>query len=127
MTLLRIGFSLLVLGMLAMGCSPRLGDGCASATNCSVNGDRACDTTQPGGYCTVFDCTADACPDDAVCVRFQPDPVRLSRNICMRRCQGDGDCRVNEGYTCHGAMDETLLVEIVDVARPDGRFCMAPP
>jgi hypothetical protein len=131
MTFLRLGFLTLALGMAAMGCSPRIGDGCASSTNCSVNGDRLCDTTMPGGYCTVFDCTADACPDDAVCARFQPDETRLSRNVCMRRCQADGDCRANQGYVCAGSLDMVdengdRLFGVVDINRPDGRICLAP-
>ncbi len=132
MTLLRLGLTALLLGMLAMGCAPRIGDACAASTNCSVNGDRLCDVTMPRGYCTVFDCTADACPDDAVCVRFQPVPARLARNVCMRRCGSDGECRVNEGYTCVGEADlggrvpSADLFEIVDVNRRDGRFCMSP-
>ena len=125
MTHVRLALLTLTLGMLAMGCSPRIGDGCGSSTNCSVNGDRLCDITMPGGYCTVFDCTADACPDDGVCVRFQPVPARLARNVCMRRCGADGECRVNEGYRCTGATDVDF-VAIVDLGRPEGRFCMAP-
>ncbi len=125
MTLFRLALMTLAFGMLAMGCAPRIGDGCAASTNCSVNGDRLCDTTMPGGYCTVFDCTADACPDDGVCVRFQPVPVRLARNVCMRRCTGDGDCRVSQGYSCVGEGDVDFAA-IVDVGRPEGRFCVAP-
>lgn len=133
----------------AVGCAPRIGDGCASQTNCSINGDRVCDVTQPGGYCTVFDCSPDTCPDDAVCVRFEPDTPRLSRNVCMRRCNGDGDCRTDRGYRCVGESDGELrgdggVVEgdggsvsvpgevinhrfaVADVNRPDGHFCIAP-
>ncbi|MBX7196130.1 MAG: hypothetical protein K1X94_29005, partial [Sandaracinaceae bacterium] len=58
---------------LASACTPRIGDGCSSSTNCSINGDRDCDLTQPHGACEVFDCQADQCPDDAVCTRFHPD------------------------------------------------------
>ncbi len=131
---------------LASGCAPRIGDGCYSQTNCSINGDRVCDITQPGGYCTVFDCSPDTCPDDSVCVRFEPDTARLSRNVCMRRCGSDGDCRTGSGYHCVG--NETgqqradggiadgdggsisVLVGhrfvVADLNRPDGRFCLAP-
>src|SRR5258705_13828561 len=53
---------------LAVGCSPKIGDKCSVSTDCSVQGDRLCDPTQPGGYCTVFNCEPDRCPDESVCV-----------------------------------------------------------
>jgi hypothetical protein len=132
MRLVLAALAMLVLAASAAGCAPRIGDGCASQTNCSINGDRVCDTTQPGGYCTVFDCSPDTCPDDAVCVRFEPDTPRLSRTVCMRRCGSNGDCRTN--YTCVANADgvhtvdgvETHLFVVNDLQRPDGRFCLAP-
>lgn len=137
----------LALCALAVGCAPRIGDGCYSQTNCSINGDRVCDITQPGGYCTVFDCAADTCPDDSVCVRFEPDTPRLARNVCMRRCSTDGDCRTDRGYTCSNNAVGTLYGDggpngadgggvpgavlghrfvVADLNRPDGHFCLAP-
>lgn len=136
----------------AIGCAPRIGDGCYTQTNCSINGDRVCDVTQPGGYCTVFDCSPDTCPDDSVCVRFEPDTARLSRNVCMRRCSGNGDCRQDKGYSCVGNATGSIFAVVVgdggtmpgdgglvpatvpivghrfvvaDLNRPDGRFCIA--
>lgn len=136
----------LVAAATASGCAPRIGDGCYSQTNCSINGDRVCDITQPGGYCTVFDCSPDTCPDDSVCVRFEPDTSRLSRNVCMRRCSGDGDCRTDKGYHCVGNETGELRGDggvgadggaapgpvlghrfaVADLNRPDGHFCLAP-
>ena len=58
-------------------------------------------------------------------MRFQPIPTRLARNVCMRRCTEDGNCRVGQGYHCVGAADVDF-VAIVDVGRPLGRFCVAP-
>ncbi len=115
---------------LAVGCTPRIGDGCQASANCSINGDRLCDTSQPGGACIVFDCQADRCPDDAVCVRFNPAPVRRAVVACMQRCEDDGDCRESQGYRCRGVADleaDGLPVAVVDVARPDARFCVADP
>lgn len=72
-----------------------------------MNGDRLCDTTQPGGYCTVFNCEPDTCPEEAQCIAFDTelDPscvdqsrARFERTFCMRRCSNDGDCR--SGYEC---------------------------
>lgn len=108
-------------------CSPRIGDSCSSSTNCSINGDRLCDLTQPGGACEVFDCQADQCPDDAVCARFNPAEPRLSVVACMRRCSSDGDCRQGDGYRCvdPATHDDGLFAEVVDVQRPEARFCAA--
>lgn len=111
----------LLLVLMATACSPRIGDGCGNSTNCSINGDRLCDNTQPGGACIVYDCEPDKCPDDAVCVRFRPTPARLAFSACMKRC---GDCR--DGYRCVNAseVEEGTLTEVIDRNRPDGTFCL---
>lgn len=116
----------------AIGCAPRIGDGCQNSTNCSINGDRLCDTSQPGGACIVLDCQADRCPDDAVCVRFNPVPARRQIVGCMRRCSSDADCRSAEGYACVGtedlaAMTVPLEAEVIDQDPPGAasRFCIA--
>ena len=88
-----LALSALLAASLAAGCAPQMGDSCDTSANCSINGDRVCDIAQPGGYCTIFDCQANNCPDDAVCVRFNPDPARRAVVACMRRCGGDGDCQ----------------------------------
>ncbi len=108
------------------GCAPSIGDSCGNSTNCSVNGDRQCDLSQPGGYCTVFDCQPDQCPNDAVCVRFNPTEPRLAVIACMRRCSSDGDCRSGDGYRCRGAAElaPSLSAEVTDLDPPDGRFCV---
>lgn len=118
-----------LLSLLAAGCAPTIGDGCGSATNCSVNGDRQCDLTQPGGACIVFDCQPDGCPDDAVCVRFNPEEARLRVIGCMRRCGSDENCR--DGYHCTSAEEMGLngmgqpYALVIDADPPDGLFCVA--
>lgn len=92
----------------AVGCTPKIGDDCSSSTDCSLRGDRLCDTTQPGGYCTIFNCEPGNCPDEGQCVAFDStlDPLcsepyatpRFQRTFCMKRCKNNGDCR--GGYTC---------------------------
>lgn len=123
----------LVFAVLALGCAPSIGDSCRTELDCSINGDRQCDLARPGGACTVFSCEADTCPDDAVCVRWRPEPSRLSFTACMRRCNGDGDCRTDEGYRCLAAEeigqtpeDPEPIAHVIDVDRGDeGRFCVA--
>lgn len=92
-------------------CTPKIGDTCRLSTDCSVRGDRLCDTSQPGGYCTQLNCGGNSCPDDGSCVLFNaalpgcaysdragPAGSRMARSFCMAECESDGDCRV--GYAC---------------------------
>jgi hypothetical protein len=96
----------------AVGCTPKIGDKCTVSTDCSATGDRLCDITEPGGYCTIFNCEPDDCPDDAECINFgtalsvgniagctvsQGDSP-YQRSFCMASCETDGDCR--SGYRC---------------------------
>jgi hypothetical protein len=92
------------------GCQPKIGDSCVTSIDCSQTGARLCDGSQPGGYCTIFNCDPDKCPDNSVCVGFgnQIDPVcgsifdprssRFERTFCMKACETSTDCR--EGYVC---------------------------
>ena len=93
------------------GCTPSIGDKCVLSTDCSIQGDRLCDTSQPDGYCTIFNCTGNLCPDEAACVMFHPNVPgcpyddraglvgsRTARTFCVYRCQKDSDCRSN--YVC---------------------------
>ena len=105
----------------AAGCSPKIGDNCSVSTDCSATGDRLCDITEPGGYCTVFNCEPDSCPDSAACVNFGStlssvvdpnDPSKpidpactlgqgnspYQRSFCLANCESDSDCR--GGYRC---------------------------
>src|SRR6185436_1125339 len=62
--------SLIVLALLAVGCGKEIGDSCVVSSDCSPNGDRLCDTSSRGGYCTIQGCDFDTCPGEAACVRF---------------------------------------------------------
>lgn len=81
----------------AMGCKAIIGDACQTNLDCSEDGDRVCDRTQPNGYCTILDCEPNTCPQEAVCVQFF-DGVQ-SRNYCMRKCKNDGACD-RSNYEC---------------------------
>ena len=135
---------------LAAGCSPKIGDKCTVSTDCSATGDRLCDITEPGGYCTVFNCEPDGCPDDAACINFgstlsvgDPNQVSLpgqdvdggvlagcrasqgnspyQRSFCLASCESDGDCR--GGYRC--VEPETVGGVKVDYNRSN-RVCAVP-
>ena len=102
-----------VLGLIALvaGCTPSIGDQCVLSTDCSTRGDRLCDTSQPAGYCTQFNCSKNSCPDQAVCVLFNAAVPgcsyddrsggygsRIARSFCVKMCANNGDCR--GGYIC---------------------------
>lgn len=101
---------LLALAALAAGCKPKIGDDCKISTDCSAAGDRLCDITAPGGYCTVFNCEPGTCPEgESLCIEFGSQrspacatddqaPSPYARTFCMAKCDRDSDCR--SGYVC---------------------------
>ncbi len=124
----RLALAALALSLaLAAGCSPRIGDSCSDSTNCSINNDRLCDQSQPGGACIVFNCLPNSCPDGAVCARFRSDEPRLAVVACMRGCASDSDCRTGEGYHCVGEADPGIAELGVSIVDTDSnrRFCIA--
>ncbi|MBK8257807.1 MAG: hypothetical protein IPK82_34705 [Polyangiaceae bacterium] len=137
----RVGF-LCALALAAAGCLPKIGDPCSNSLDCSQRGERLCDVTQPSGYCTVYNCEPDSCPDTATCVAFNHvlDPAcgttndgsypRFERTFCVWPCNEKNDCR--EGYDCIevGALggivldqknprEKVCLVDLSDIQNPD--------
>jgi len=101
----------LVAFLFLLGCQPSIGDHCVQSADCSATGDRLCDTSQPNGYCTIFNCLPNACPSGSGCFATNPNvfgcpyddrhaPSRLSRQMCLKTCSQDSDCRQGEGYAC---------------------------
>jgi len=108
-TMLAGGVALLTFFVASFsGCNPSIGDSCQVSTNCSSAGDRLCDLAQPGGYCTIFNCQPNSCPDEAACVLFHPNvpgcsyydttAPRSSKSFCEKKCSSNSDCR--DGYEC---------------------------
>ncbi len=93
-TLLSALLALAVLG----GCKKVIGDSCNTSADCSIQGDRQCDISQSGGYCTVVPCDPGTCPDNGECVTFNAHSARLRRTYCMAGCSQDSDCRSD--YHC---------------------------
>ena len=107
---------------LFLACQAEVGDSCNDNVDCSPDGDRICDLSQPGGYCTIPDCEPDSCPGEAVCVRFWDGAH--TRAWCMRECNSDGDCRSK--YYCAAGFSE--VAEIIDEKlRKDKGFCIESP
>jgi hypothetical protein len=117
----------------AVGCRPDIGDDCVTSIDCSQQGDRLCDTSQPEGYCTVFNCEPDQCPEEAVCVGFglELDPVcgqvydpawtRFERSFCMLACEDSSDCR--EGYACVSPGERRALSIDLENELRDSKVC----
>ena len=126
---LFLAFAVSVLGV--CGCTPSIGDACNLSTDCSVRGDRVCDSSQPLGYCTIRNCGGNSCPENAACVLFNAAPAgcpyddrapgRTARSFCMVSCQADKNCR--EGYICADPKGDPWRALILDDAQ-DKRVCI---
>src|SRR5262245_13056240 len=110
-----------VLLVLVAACGKEIGDECIVSSDCSPNGDRYCDISQKGGYCTIIGCDFDTCPENSACIRFfmgsftnktcESEPCSLDElcdlnkhcvprssevRYCMATCESKDDCR--DGY-----------------------------
>lgn len=116
-----------------VACKPQIGNHCATSTDCSQTGDRLCDISQPGGYCTIFNCeprgsnASTKCPDEAACISFGTSASPLmgcqndlgstayQRSFCMKKCKHKSDCR--DGYVCRDLASDPRY-QAVDVDGP---------
>ena len=85
-----------------------VGSACTASSECERNCLR--DPAWPNGYCTTvqLDCrVAVDCPAGTICGDVNPP----GNEICLKRCNVDGDCRTSEGYACclHGAGAEVCV------------------
>jgi hypothetical protein len=122
----------------AAGCKPKIGDDCKISTDCSAAGDRLCDITAPGGYCTVYNCEPGTCPvDESLCVEFgaqrspiakcvdRQSPSPYARAFCMATCDSDSDCRA--GYSCENLSDDRNPYAAILIDRDRGqKACVVP-
>jgi hypothetical protein len=133
----RLPWFVLAAALTAVGCTPDIGASCTTSINCSQMGDRACDTTMPGGYCTIFNCEPDTCPSEAACIAFRevpsavsacqdPNDTRMLRTFCMVKCSDNGDCRT--GYVCAdlNAPGNPWGASLADRDNHDARVCTVP-
>ncbi len=121
-----------IVGLALLGCQPSIGDHCVQSTDCSTTGQRLCDTAQPNGYCTIFNCRPNACPSGSGCVVTNIEalgctyddrhaPSRFSRQLCLKTCGQDSDCRESEGYGCIPPAQYGLLTLDTDQTE---KFCL---
>lgn len=124
---MRYKLSIVLLALCVTACQPRLGDGCKTSTDCSVQGTRICDRAQPGGYCTIANCKRGDCGDEGICVRFRPNEPRLSTSYCMAKCSTTSDCGRDQ-YVCRtapGINEDSLEGDLAEVLDGSGgaKFC----
>ena len=122
----RVVALLFFVGLAFVGCAPEIGDSCSSSLDCSAQGTRLCDHTEPGGYCTIGGCEKGSCPEEAVCVKFRANVERLAVSYCMFKCNSTSDCRDDDGYKCTRADDFGAPGEAVILGRQSQRFCSIP-
>jgi hypothetical protein len=84
------------------GCGEEIGDSCSLSSDCSADGDRTCDVSSTGGYCTIQGCDFDSCPGEATCVRFFSGT--FSNKACDPTTEdtGTNDCSLDEVCTLEG-------------------------
>jgi len=136
-TRLRLAFFLVTPLVTLSACTPTIGDKCVLSTDCSTRGDRLCDTSQPDGYCTQFNCSKNSCPDEAACVLFNAGiqgcgyddrsggyGSRVARAFCVASCGRDSDCR--SGYICADPRNAPFNGRIQDDVQSK-RTCMVIP
>jgi hypothetical protein len=118
-----------------VSCAPGIGDECQTSADCAQGGDRLCDVSQRGGYCTVFNCEPGSCPDDSICVAFAAEESaaascgdasglsRFSRSFCLASCDSKADCR--SGYACLDLRKPNPWSAIV-IDSGSGKVCIQP-
>jgi hypothetical protein len=92
---LALGCLLLSTALLGAGCRREIGDDCQTSVDCDPNGTRACDLSQPGGYCTILGCDEKSCPSGATCIRYFPEAY-LSK-MCDPACEDVPACKPTAG------------------------------
>jgi hypothetical protein len=100
----------LALAVLAGGaCKRQIGDDCKTAADCDPSGTRACDLSQPGGYCTIQGCDETSCPSEATCIRYFPTQflTKPCNPFCEdRACPADDGGVAQDGGTDDGGADD---------------------
>jgi hypothetical protein len=83
-------------------CSHDIGDSCKTSADCDPNGTRACDLSQPGGYCTMVGCDEKSCPSGSACIRYFPEALLSSARMCIPECEDLPPACPGGGVDCLG-------------------------
>jgi hypothetical protein len=127
---------ILMLSFSAAACRPEIGEACDVSADCAESSERICDPTQPGGYCTIFNCEPGGCPEEAICIAFGSElslvdgckdangRSRFRRTFCMKSCEANDDCR--SGYLCRDlSVPNDLGAAVAETRSVSGRVCVA--
>ena len=88
--------ALVLVAIFAIGCSHNIGDSCTSNADCSPIGNRFCDKSAPGGYCTLEGCDVNVCPSESACIRFFTLLPDRPCTFVKDHPNGRSDCAANE-------------------------------
>jgi hypothetical protein len=103
---LALQLAALAVAVLAIaGCGEEIGDSCSLSSDCSPDGDRICDTSSVGGYCTILGCDFDSCPEESTCVRFFSGTFQNRACVAATEDKGSAptdDCDLDEVCTLEG-------------------------
>jgi hypothetical protein len=123
--------SLGVLLAAVCGCGHNVGDSCTQNVDCSPLGDRFCDLSAPGGYCTLEGCdirldtdgnNADSCPSESECVRFF---TQIETEPCDPTAMPTG-CNADERCLCDCSNPDTGACLPVGSVCPNGDKVVGP-
>ncbi len=111
---------LIVATLCSAACGSEIGDSCLISADCSTEGDRICDLSQPDGYCTVVGCDYDTCPEGSVCVRF------FVGEFTNETCDAATEDEPSSAGTDDCSLDELCTLRGQCVPRSaEARYCMA--
>jgi hypothetical protein len=95
--------ALIALGGAMTACGHQIGDPCHVNLDCSPLGDRFCDVSAPGGYCTIEGCNSTSCPSGSVCIRFfQPTDTLCTPLTASVDCAPSERCLCDDGSDAQG-------------------------
>ena len=97
-------------------CGYQIGQSCIVDTDCSADGSRVCDISEPDGYCTILGCDYDTCPSNSECVKFYTGQFSNkpcdyeTENVTTDACSYNEEC----------SLDNTCVPSTAEE-----RYCMA--
>ena len=114
--------TILLVGLLLPACGHNVGDSCSTNIDCTQDGSRICDLSQPGGYCTLDGCDDSSCPSESVCVRFFDQ--KFPTGTCSSPPGTIGECRADElCVVCGPSSSQPEPLSCCVPSTSERRFC----
>jgi hypothetical protein len=114
--------TLVLAGLATPACSKHIGDGCNTNIDCAQDGNRICDLSQPGGYCTEDGCDDSSCPSEAICVRFFDQ--KYPTGTCSTPPGSVGECPRDQTCVDQCHTDELCVVCGPGPSQPQASCCV---